>query len=429
MRTLAIACTLLLATMLPAAAAPAVAARIDGAPLYGFSVDTLWRLAQRADPKVARKTVLDTMVGNRLLARAARQRVGEAALTSGARVAFPRDVTFDDQLVTTLRSVYGPRLEGGLRALPRVLLRPDLAALDAGAGKVGGLVLDESLSPAQLDAARKLVLLRYTIPGTPEGAVTLADIYLRQNVQGRVAILARDAGFMQQQAKLLAESRYIVHWSARRFGEGAVADLRAALADQADAQAYMRMHGVGEDAHGESPLIDQLTRQTSDAEVRDYYRRHREQFVRIERVFARHIRLADEASAVKVAAQLAAGADFATLAQRHSTAPDAAAGGALGWIKHEGTPGWLAQLVFNYAAGEVSPPVRMPAGPDENAPWEIVLVEKREQGYQAPDSESVRYVASRAVALEKAAAQLASLRRQLQKTARVEIVRPQGDPS
>lgn len=430
MRALTIACALLLAVALPAAAAsaPALAARIDGAPLYGFSVDTLWRVAQRADPGVRRSAVRDAMVANRLLARAARRRVGEAALTSGARVAFPRDVNFDDQLASTLRSVYGPQLDDALRALPAGRTQPpDATALDAVAGRQSGLMLDASLSAAALNAARKLVLLRYTLPGGGEGKVTLADVYLRQNVQGRVAILARDTGFMLEQAKALAASRVAVHWSERRFGKRAVADLRAALADQADAQAFTRLHGVGEDAHGESALIDQLAKQASQAEVRAYYGAHLEQFVRIERVYARHILLPDEASATRVAALLAGGADFAATARSHSVAPDAADGGLLGWVKHEGTPGWLAQLVFNYAPGEVSPPVRTPAGPDQKAPWEIVMVEQREQGHQPADSESVRYVASRAVAREKAAARLAALRRQLRDTARVELLPVPGD--
>jgi len=425
-RALTIAWALLLAMMLPAAAAPPLAARIDGAPLYAFSVDTLWRVAQREDPTVQRAAVRDAMVGNRLLARAARQQVGEAALTSGARVAFPREVNFDDQLVAALRAVYGAQLERALRKLPDGgnAPPPDAAALDAVVGKQGALILDASFNSAQLDAARKLILRRYA-----GGKVTLADVYLRQNVQGRVAILARDTGFMQQQAALLVASRSVVRWSERRFGAHAVADLRAALADQADAHAFARLHGVGEDAHGESTLIDQLAKQVTPAEVGDYYRGHRDQFVRIERVYARHIRLPDEAAANSVAALLAGGADFAATARSRSSAPDAAAGGLLGWVRHEGTPGWLAQLAFTYTEGEVSPPVRTPAGPDQSAPWEIVKIEKREQGYQPADSESVRYVASRALAREKAAAQLAALRRQLINTARIDIVRAQGDAS
>jgi parvulin-like peptidyl-prolyl isomerase len=322
------------------------------------------------------------------------------------------------------------KLPGGIDGLLRAQTRPDAATLAALSGKPGGLQLDASYNAVQLEAARKLALLRYAMPdGGVEGSITLADVYERQNVQGRVAIIARDADFMLAQARQLVGAQYVLHWSARRLGEAALADLRAALADQADAQAFMRMHGMGEDAHGESVLIDQLARQSSSDEVRDYYRRHREQFVRIERVRARHIRVADEATAAKVAALLAGGADFAASARRHSIAPDAASGGELGWVRHGAAPPWLAQLVFTFEEGEVSPPVRMPGGPDDHPAWELVRVEQRVQGYQPIESESVRYVASRAIGREKALARLAALRKQLKQSARVEIVRSAGAPS
>lgn len=425
---------LMLALLLPAAEAappaPAVAARIDGAPLYGFSVDAAWRMALAEDPGAQRKAVLDKLVDDRLLARAARERYGEAALTSGARVAFPREVGFDEQLVGALRMLYGARMEadlsrlaGGIDAMLRPLARPDDAALDGVTGKAGMLRLETAFSAGQLEAARKLALLRYVLPdGGAEATVTVADIYLRQNVQGRVAILARDVDFMLQQARQHVAAQYVLHWSRQRFGAAAVDDLRRVLADQSDARALMRMHGVGDDGHGDSALLDRLAAQVGKDAVRAYYREHRDQFTRIERVRARHIRLPDEESAHKAAAALAAGADFAATARRLSVAPDAARGGALGWVPHDSAPGWLAQLLFAQAEGAVSPPVRTAVGPDQPAAWEIVLVEQRVQGYQAADSESVRYVASRALARQAAAAQLADLRRTLLARARVVIV-------
>lgn len=422
---------ILLAASLPAAAAPGapVAARIDGAPLLAFSVDAMWRTAQLTDPKATRSATLDALIANRLLAAAARQRFGEAALSSGQRVGFARDVVFDDQLVATLRSLYGKSLEEELRALPGASLdglvrdtpAPDNAALDAVFGKAGGMQLEASLNAAQLEQANKIVLLRYVLPRGLAGVVTLRDVAQRQNVQGRIALFARDRAFMLQQARLALAALFVLDWSGQRFGADAVAELRNVLAEQQDTHALMRLHGVGDDQHAGSALLDELAGQVSAAQVKDYYRRHREEFLRIEKVRARHIRLPDEASAMKVAAALAGGADFATMARRHSIAPDAAAGGNLGWVRHEGTPDWLAQLVFAQAEGQVSPPVRAPAGPDENATWDIVLVEQRVQGYQAADSESVRYVATRAVAREMAVAQLTALRRDVLRRARIDV--------
>ncbi|MDQ1920072.1 peptidylprolyl isomerase [Massilia pseudoviolaceinigra] len=407
----------------------AAVARIDGAPLLAFSVETSWRIARAADPAARRGATLDALIANRLLADAARKRFGEAVLSTGQRVGFARDVGIDDQLVSTLRAQYGAEMEQDLRRLPGAgldsLLHPQAvseAALDGVFGKPGVLQLDLNLDSAQLAQADKLVLLRFALPHGGDGSITLGDVYRRQNVQGRVALFARERDFMQQQARVQVAARYVLDWSRRRFGTDAVADLRRVLADQGDVQALLRLHGMGDDQHAGSRLLDQLASQVSQAQVRDWYQRHREDFVRIERVRARHIRLPDEATARTVSAALAAGADFATLARRHSVAPSAAAGGALGWVRHEGRPGWLAQLVFAQAEGKASAPVRTPAPPDAQAPWEIVLVEQRVLGYQEASSESVRYVASRALAREMAAAQLAALREQLLRKARIDII-------
>lgn len=431
----ALAAAVTLAASLPGAAsvaaAPQAAVRIDGAPLLAFSVDAMWRLAQAKDPKASRAATLDTLIANRLLAAEARRRFGEAALSSGQRVGFSREVAFDEQLLATLRALYARAIEDEVRRLPGASLdglireqpAPDQAALDAVFGKTGGLRLEAALTPAQLEQARRVVLLRYTLPRGQEGSITLFDIYQRQNVQGRIALLARERAFMLQQAKLQLAVLFVLDWSRQRFGADAVADLRSVLAEQDDTLALMRLHGVDDDQHAGSALLDGLAARVTPAQVQAYYRRHRDEFVRIEKVRARHIRLPDETTARQVAAALADGADFGALARRHSVAPSAASGGALGWVRHEGAPAWLAQLLFSQPEGQVSPPVRSPVGPDEAATWEIVLVEQRVQGYQGADSESVRYVASRAIAREQALAQLAALRRELLRRARIEVVR------
>lgn len=422
---------LLLAALAPAAAAAAVEAHIDGAPLYAFSVDAMWRMTQAKQPRATRRQALDQLIENRLLARAARRRFGENVLSSGQAVGFAREVGFDERLVSTLRAQYGAQMEQDLARLPRAGIdamlrekkRPDPAQLDAVFGAPAGLALESVLSEAQQQRTRKIVLLRYALPGEAERAITLFDVYQRQNVQGRVALFARDVDFMLQQAALEVGAQYVLSWSTRRFGSEPVADLRRVLSEQADTQALLRIHGMGDDAHDDGPLLDQLARAVSPAQVRRHYHRHRQQFLRIEKVRARHIRLADEAAAHKVAAALAAGADFADLARRHSVAPDAARAGALGWVRHDSAPSWLAQLLFAHADGKVSPPVRTPVGPHEQAAWEIVQVQQRVQGYQRSDSESVRYVASRAIARQTAIAQLASLRKQVLRSARIGIVR------
>ncbi|SFM69866.1 peptidylprolyl isomerase [Rugamonas rubra] len=429
---------LTLAAALPASAEvnyavrdAALAARVNGAPLHAFALDTAWRLARAKQPQVSRTAVLETLIGERLLAAAARKSYGEAALYSGQRVGFAQDVALDDQLAGSLRGLYGKELEQVLLRLPGgslngvVTERPALdgAALDAVFGKPGQLRLELALGEQQQTRAKAIVVLRYALPNGGKGALSLYDIYRRQNVQGRAQLFARQADFVQQQAMQSLAALFVLDWARGRFGAAAVDDLRGVFADQEAVLALQRLHGIGIDTDSGSPLLEQLARQVGAAEVQAYYKQHQEEFVRIERVKARHIRLPDEASAQAVYGELRAGGDFAALARRHSRAADARNGGELGWIKHEGKPDWLAQLAFAQDKGEVSRPVRAPVGPHDPAYWEIVLVEQRVNGVQAADSEAVRYVASNAVAREKALAQLAALRAHVLREARIELNR------
>ena len=432
-----------LALALPAPAAatlayrlddPVLAARVDGAPLHAFTVEVLWRQARNKDAKAARSAALEEIVLNRLLVGAAHQRFDEAQLFASQRVAFARDVALDDQLVALLRSQYGKELEQALAQLPGAALdgliteqsRPEAAVLDAVFGKPDQLKLEYSLNAEQQARARTVVLLRYALP-SGAGAVTLYDVYHRQNVQGRVALFNRQADFLQQQARLDLAGRFVLDWSNRRFGAAAVADLRRALAERSEVLALQQLHGIGDDIDTVSPLLKQLAGQVSTAQVAAYYQQHREEFVRIERVKARHIRLADEQTAEKVYAALNQGGDFAALARRYSTASDAANGGDLGWIIHEGKPDWLRQLALVQPEGPASRPFRLPVGPQDAASWEIVQVQQKVSGYQAPDSETVRYAASNAVARATALAQWNALRQQVLRAAQIDINRRQLD--
>jgi parvulin-like peptidyl-prolyl isomerase len=409
----------------------ALAARVNGEPVYAFSVDAIRRLPREKSVPLSRTKTLESIIVNRLLATKARSLYKEDELYRSQRIAFAHDVALDDQLMATLRALYGKEIEAALQALPAASLdsliveqaRIEPAELDRIFGNSDKLQLEYALGSEQIAAAKRLVLLRYSLPQGQSGTISLYDVYHRQNVQGRVELYMRNQGFMQQQAKTKLASLFVQHWANRKFSTPAVADLRRTLSDQNDVQALMRLHGIGHDMHAESKYLDGLAKQVSAAEIATYYRDHKDEFKRIERVKARHISVPDEVLAKRLAAAAAKGEDFGGLARRHSIAADAQTGGDLGWIVHEGSLSWLAQLAFMQAEGQVSPPFRTPVGPNETALWEIVLVEKRLEGYQPATSESVRYAASNAIAEQKALVQFKAMREQLLRSARIEINR------
>jgi peptidyl-prolyl cis-trans isomerase SurA len=78
-------------------------------------------------------------------------------------------------------------------------------------------------------------------------------------------------------------------------------------------------------------------------------------------------------------AEARGGAAFARVAASFSDAPDALQGGALGWRSHERLPELFAEALSKMKPGEVSEPLRSPAG------FHILqLVDRRGAGAQAP---------------------------------------------
>jgi hypothetical protein len=145
-------------------------------------------------------------------------------------------------------------------------------------------------------------------------------------------------------------------------------------------------------------------------------------FVRVDRVKARHIRSKDEATSRAAAAALKAGKPFAEVAKQYSDADDRDRGGDLGWVVHPETGSdWLQSLLFFQPVDKVSSPFRMPGKPGGAVDWEIVLVEQKEISHQPVTSESVRYVASQAIAKQKVMQEYAAARARVWKQANIHI--------
>jgi peptidyl-prolyl cis-trans isomerase SurA len=83
--------------------------------------------------------------------------------------------------------------------------------------------------------------------------------------------------------------------------------------------------------------------------------------------------------AEQAAGEVKGGAPFARVAAGYSDAPDALQGGAIGWRNHQRLPEIFADALAKMSPGEVSAPLRSPAG------FHIVqLVERRGAGAEAP---------------------------------------------
>ncbi len=101
-------------------------------------------------------------------------------------------------------------------------------------------------------------------------------------------------------------------------------------------------------------LQNGLERQPGAAEIAVYYRAHRAEFSRPERVRVRQILTEDRETAEKALREIADGAAFAEVARRLSRDPSAAAGGDQGELSRADLPPAFAEIIFNLQPGEVS---------------------------------------------------------------------------
>ena len=118
------------------------------------------------------------------------------------------------------------------------------------------------------------------------------------------------------------------------------------------------------------------------------------------------------ARALKALAEARAGADFARIAATYSDAPDALEGGALGWRSHERLPELFASALAALQPGEVTEPLRSPAG------FHVLkLHERRDAGAAAPVTQTrARHIlirTSEVVSESEARRRLADLRERI----------------
>jgi hypothetical protein len=128
-------------------------------------------------------------------------------------------------------------------------------------------------------------------------------------------------------------------------------------------------------------LREGLREEPAPAEVEAWYRRHRQELARPERVRLRQILTEDRAAADRALQEIQAGADFAEVARRLSREPGAASGGYQGELSREDLPPAFADVIFGLEPGEVSPVVPADYGFHvfqvlDRAPAEVVPLEQ-----------------------------------------------------
>lgn len=399
---------------------PSVAAIVNGEPVSRQVIELMHSVAVKRQPETTQTEVIGSMIEDRLLAAYARANYPMDALIEKTRVGYAPAIQIEESLVANLQAAYGSRIMAAVRAEKGgslngiITARHQVTAAEWNAvlGEKPRLLLEYALDDVGRKAAGNIVLLAWTLGGKPD-RISLLDVYDAQHVQGRNRLHSRDAAFAMQQAELLLERRYVRNW-AQHYSGLTPEDYQVfarAVEDRLVRDGWTSLIGVTADIHDSNQHLKALAASVTPEEVVAYYEKNREQFRRIEKVKAAHIRVSDFETANRVYARLKKGEPFDVVAREMSIADDKEQGGDMGWINHgDKNASWIESIAFVQKPATTSKPFRSPGPPGTAAVWEILKVDERVEGYQPVDSESVRYGAAQGLARQKALAEFRSTR-------------------
>ena len=398
-----------------------VAASVDGSVIPVDTLNVFVAAAQRSEPQVSRETVLKGLVENRLLAALAHDHDDLAAHghADTSRVGYDAQTRQEQQRFKLIRTAFADDLrvaveESGTTDSLDYLTEPLLLSEDALAPLLSlEQALYATMTEAQQQAASQLAIARYRFAeDQPEQTLTLWDLYRRQNIQLKVQMHNLNTGFIREAIKQQLTMEFVFYWFDQHSGLSAraIAAVDDCIDDAMSRDELLHDLGLMHDIHDDNPQLRALAAEVSQDQIAAYYQQHQDEFTRVERVHAYHLRVNSQAEADRIYSELRAiqqddnanpGEAFVDAVARYSVAGDREQGGALGWVDRDSREDhWTRALAFVQPVQRVSPPFRSPA--TDSAPyWELLWVGQKEMGYQRVDSESVRYRAAQAIAREQ----------------------------
>ncbi len=389
--------TLWLAGVAPLASA-AADLRINDVLLPGKSIGLLEQALTRIKFNTDKATLRQGLVENHLLARAV-----EAELSQANRQDL--DALVEAEAANLIEQVYGHKLQHDIvpflrepQALSSARLREVLAP------KTQGVVLNSLwLSETQQAAAAQVELISWQFPGQPRQRLDLLTLYQGTSVQGQVELQQGNLSFMAQLVREQAQRDYLWYQLGQQgFSAAEQQGVRQLVRDKLVRHKYLHQIGLYSDFHHETESLKQLARQVSDAQADAYYQRHLAEYRNVAQVQAAHIRLADQATADRVYAELQQGLDFTQAVQRYSLSADKQQPlpGDLGLIRHDDPQlDFLRKTALIQKADTVSQPMLI------DGAFEILQVRSREDRQLPLSDPSVRYEVNQAVAREQLARQ------------------------
>lgn len=396
--------SLLLLPSIAMAAAAKSALCVDGWCLTQDAFNLLYEAAASRLPGLDQATYRQELVDVRLLANYARAQQFTPDATPH-QVGFSAATEADKRLYSLLRrakwqafSEYS-RKQLGKKGLNQYLLTPI---------HTHGLDIEAALKPVnrkaiamtdeQLAAAVDIELVSYQFPRQPKQSLTLAQVYQRQNVQGRLALQnkqGRDHLIKKLVRDYLLED-YFYWWLQQQsdLDSKDLASVKQALSDRHLHNAWLQHQGLVEHLHtNASSRLVKRAAQVSQQQINDWYQQHKEDFKVTNSVHVMHLACVTKADCQAGHEALEQGRPVSDVVKQYA---DKSLQGDtdLGVMtRSEDGLKWITSLAMLQQPGSYSEPVHSPEGH-----WEVVWVTEKKQGYLAADSSSVRYRASRDIA-------------------------------
>ena len=411
---------------------PRIAAKMDDLVLSADVVEMFWQAYNHPSQPITPPQAMQRIIDDALLAQHARDTLSATALANSNKVGFANDVKLEDRTSALIRRAYKKILTKKVESSPQGLESFYQYNDDLTEKKLAEIMtLKSSLmieaNPTQEKLAKATLVA--TISFKPAGfnlapqKLTLWDIYHRQNVQGRLAIHKADIAHLKNQIKQRVGSLFVLAWARSELPQEDYSAIQKIILNEQHKTRLLESMGLYADVHDDNPALRERAKSVSEAKIKHFYDNNQDEFSVVERVRARHIRVNNQALADKVVAEIKAGLDFNQAIKKYSIAGDKndPIPGSLGWLKRSDKKrGWLHAVAFVQHQGEVSAPFRSPMNQGDIV-YEIILADERIDGVLPYSDPTVRYEASRDIALKELKAEFIALQTKLRANADIHL--------
>jgi len=389
----------------------------------------------RGKQKIDMDAFLQGAIENKLIADHGVNTYGIDTFFPKSRVGFDLDIALEDQYINVMRLNYEKELldyigenfkDGTLESSatqPFSMTHEELEKI-AEQKNIGTL----DLLPEQVEVAKKTELLRYQFPSQKtDTAITLWDVYSRQNIQGRDTIHKGDINYLRLQIKQRVGALFVDYWINTHSDLNAhdIDIVKQFIFNKHFKQKFLVKQGLVQVIHVDNPRLSEKAKTITQPEITKYYQANKEEFRLILSARGRQIQSKNEDNIYAAAKAINKGTPFEKVAKQYSELKDSEGEVQIntGWIKREDkNQPWLQTLLYTQPLNRLSRPFRSPQTKgNKGIYWQLVIVDEREEGYQAPDSDGVRYEVSKILAQRKLGQEFAELRKTLSQKTRIQL--------